>query len=422
MTTTAVGKALTAGPAGTGAGPWMFGLPEEIEAARKWAHGFAEGAIRPAASQYDQSETTPWPLIAEAAKIGLYSPDMGRQMYYEPTGLLSPVITEEIFWGDAGIGLAILGTMLPVWALLGLGTPEQIGEWLEECFGTADQPRVAALCSSEPDAGSDVSNMRTTARYDAASREWVLNGTKTWATNGGISGVHIVAASVDASLKGRGQAMFILPPGTPGLSQGQKFHKHGIRASHTAEVVLDDARIPARCLLGGKDALDERLAAAREGRPTRGQASMATFDATRPTIGAQAVGVARAAYEYALGYAKIRKQFGRPIIDNQAVAFTLADMRADIDACRLLVWRASSMAGRRRPFTSAEGSMAKLKASEAAVRITQQAVQILGGNGFTREYPVERWSRDAKIFTIYEGTSEIQRLLIARAISGRRIG
>jgi len=404
-----------------GAGSAMFELPEDVSVARDWAHGFALDVIRPAAAEYDEAETTPWPVIAEAAKIGLYTSDTAGQMYHEPTGLLTPVLTEEIFWGDAGIGLAILGTLLPVWALLSIGLPEQVDEWLDECFGSADEPRVAALCSSEPEAGSDVSNMRTTARYDAAGNEWVLNGTKTWATNGGIAGVHVVAASVDPALKGRGQAMFVVPPGTAGLSQGQKFDKHGIRASHTAEVVLDDVHIPARCVLGGKEALDERLAAARERRSVRGQASMATFEATRPTVGAQAIGVARAAYEYALEYAGMREQFGRAIIDNQAIAFMLADMRTDIDACRLLVWRAASMARRGLPLASAEGSMAKLRASEAAVQITQQAVQILGGNGFTRDYPVERWSRDAKIFTIYEGTSEIQRLLIARAISGRRI-
>jgi alkylation response protein AidB-like acyl-CoA dehydrogenase len=250
----------------------------------------------------------------------------------------------------------------------------------------------------------------------------VLNGTKAWITNGGIADVHVVVAAVDPELKGRGQASFVVPPGTPGLSQGQKYKKHGIRASHTAEVVLDDVRVPGRCLLGGKDKLDARLAKAREaGRSGAKQPAMATFEATRPAVGAQALGIARAAYEYALDYAKERRAFGKPIIMNQAIAFTLADMKTEIDAARLLVWRAAWMARNSVPFTAGEGSMSKLKAGEVAVWATEQAIQILGGYGYTREYPVERWHRDAKIYTIFEGTSEIQRLVISRAISGLRV-
>ena len=202
---------------------------------------------------------------------------------------------------------------------------------------------------------------------------------------------------------------------------GQKFKKMGIRASHTAEVILDDCRVPGRCLLGGKEKLDERLARAREGTSARVQPAMATFEATRPAVGAQAVGIARAAYEYALDYAKERKQFGRPIIENQAIAFKLADMKMRIDAARLLVWRAGWMAATGRTFDAGEGSMSKLYAGENAVWVTEQAIQILGGYGYIRDYPVERWHRDAKIYTIFEGTSEIQRLTIARAISGVRI-
>nr|WP_272917741.1 acyl-CoA dehydrogenase family protein [Nocardioides flavescens] len=290
-------------------------------------------------------------------------------------------------------------------------------------FGTPDDVKIAAFCSSEPDAGSDVGAMRTRARYDEATDEWVIDGTKTWATNGGIADIHVVTAVVDPELRTRGQASFVVPPGTKGLSQGQKFAKHGIRASHTAEVVLDQVRVPGRCLLGGKEKLDARLARAREGAKSGGatNASMATFERTRPAVGAQALGIARAAYEVALDYAKTREQFGRPIIDNQAIAFALADMKTSIDASRLLVWRAAWMARNGQPFEAAEGSMSKLHAGETAVAVTGQAMQILGGNGFTREYPVERMARDARIYTIFEGTSEIQRLVIARAISGRQI-
>jgi alkylation response protein AidB-like acyl-CoA dehydrogenase len=333
-----------------------------------------------------------------------------------------PVALEELFWGDAGIGLAIFGSALAAAGISGNGTQEQIVEWVPQCYGTTDKPQLGAFCVSEPDAGSDVSSLRTRAVYDAAADEWVLNGTKAWITNGGIADVHVVVATVDPALKGRGQASFVVPPGTPGISQGQKYKKHGIRASHTAEVILDDVRVPGRCLLGGKDKLDEKLARAREaGRSGHKQPAMATFEATRPAVGAQALGIARAAYEYALDYAKERRAFGKPIIMNQAIAFRLADMRTEIDAARLLVWRAAWMARNNVPLTAGEGSMSKLKAGEVAVWATEQAIQILGGYGYTRDYPVERWHRDAKIYTIFEGTSEIQRLVISRAISGLRV-
>ncbi|MEA2240849.1 MAG: acyl-CoA dehydrogenase, partial [Solirubrobacteraceae bacterium] len=250
---------------------------------------------------------------------------------------------------------------------------------------------------------------------------WVLNGQKAWATNGGIANVHVVVCSVDPELGARGQAAFVIPPNTPGLVMGTKVKKHGLRASHTADVFLDDCRIPGSCLLGGKEKLDAKLARAHEGGRSKSQAAMQTFEVTRPTVGAQAIGIARAAYEYALDYAKERKQFGRAIIENQGIAFALADMKMEIDCARLLVWRASWMGRTGQPFTAAEGSMSKLKAGEVAVWVTERAIQILGGNGYTREFPVERWHRDAKIYTIFEGTSEIQRLVIARAISGLQI-
>ena len=249
----------------------------------------------------------------------------------------------------------------------------------------------------------------------------MLNGQKAWATNGGIANIHVVVATVDRALGSRGQAAFVIPPNTKGLSQGTKVKKHGLRASHTADVYLDDVRIPGRCLLGGKEKLDAKLARAREGASSKSQTAMQTFEATRPVVGAQAIGIARAAYEYALEYAGQRKQFGRAIIENQSIAFALADMKMEIDAARLLVWRAAWMGRTGQRFTAAEGSMSKLKAGEVAVWATERAIQILGGNGYTREFPVERWHRDAKIYTIFEGTSEIQRIVIARAISGRQI-
>ncbi|MEU7919963.1 acyl-CoA dehydrogenase family protein [Micromonospora zamorensis] len=396
-------------------------LNEEQRDLRDWVHGFAAEVVRPAAAEWDEREDTPWPVIQEAAKVGLYGFEFLATCWADPTGLSLPIASEELFWGDAGIGLSIFGTSLAVAAIYGAGTPDQMVEWVPQCFGDVDSPAVAAFCTSEPEAGSDVGAMRTRAVYDEATDEWVLNGQKAYATNGGIAGVHVVTASVDPTLGSRGQAAFVVPPGTPGLAATRKLRKLGLRASHTADVFLDDVRVPGRCLLGGRDALLERLDRARSGQRASGQAAMRTFELSRPTVGAQALGVARAAYEYALDYAKERVQFGRPIIENQAVAFALADMRMEIDAARLLVWRASWMGRNNRPFTAGEGSMSKLKAGEVAVSVTEKAVQLLGGAGFLRDHPVERWYRDAKIYTIFEGTSEIQRLVISRAISGMQI-
>ncbi len=418
--------AIVAEAAGNGAGEadgpqFTLELNQDQKDIREWVHGFAENVVRPAASEWDEREETPWPVIQEAAKIGLYGFEGLAQFWADETGLTLPIVNEELFWGDAGIGMSIFGTSLAVAAIFGQGTPEQLGEWIPQCFGSVDEPKVAAFCASEPDAGSDVSAIRTTAKYDEANDEWVINGQKAWATNGGIAEVHVVIASVDRELGSRGHAAFVIPPGTKGCEQGTKVKKHGIRASHTADVHLDDCRVPGSCLLGGKEKLDERLARVREGKKSKSQAAMQTFEASRPTVGAQAIGIARAAYEYSLEYAKEREQFGRKIVENQAIAFTLADMKLEIDAARLLVWRGAWMGRSGQTFENAEGSMAKLKAGEVAVWVTERAIQILGGNGYTREFPVERMARDAKIYTIFEGTSEIQRLVISRAISGLQI-
>ena len=399
---------------------FSLNLNEDQLQIQKWVHDFAEGVIRPVAEEWDEREEFPWPVVQEAAQIGLYGVDFLMNATSDPTGLTLPVAIEELFWGDAGIGMAIMGSALAAAGIAGNGTPEQVMEWVPQCYGTADKVMLGAFCVSEPDAGSDVSSLRTRAVYDEVKDEWTLNGTKAWITNGGIADVHVVVASVDPALKSKGQASFIVPPDTPGLSMGQKYKKHGIRASHTAEVVLDDVKVPRSCLLGGKEKLDAKLARARENVSTGKQPAMATFEATRPAVGAQALGVARAAYEYALDYAKERHAFGKPIIMNQAIAFKLANMATEIDASRLLIWRAAWLA-KNGTFKNGEGSMSKWKASETAVRVTEDAIQILGGYGYTREYPVERWHRDAKIHTIFEGTSEIQQLVISRAISGLRI-
>jgi acyl-CoA dehydrogenase len=396
-------------------------LNEDQLTVQKWVHDFAVNNIRPVAEEWDEKEEFPWPVVKEAAEIGLYGWEfMAEGMMNDPTGLTIPVAIEELFWGDAGIGMAIMGSGLAAAGIASSATNDQMMEWVPQCYGDADNVLLGAFCASEPDAGSDVAAYRTSAVYDAATDEWVLNGTKAWITNGGIANIHVVVAVVDPELRSKGHASFVVPPGTKGLSQGQKYKKHGIRASHTAEVVLEDVRVPGRCLLGGKEKLDERLARIREGKKGNSQAAMQTFEATRPAVGAQAIGVARAAYEYSLEYAKERKAFGRPIIMNQSIAFMLADMATEIEACRMMIYRAAWL-GKHQGFVNAEGSMAKLKAGRTATWVTERAIQILGGYGYTREYPVERWHRDAKIHDIFEGTEQIQQLVISRAISGLRI-
>ena len=279
-------------------------LNEDQIQIQKWVHDFAENVMRPVAHEWDEREETPWPVIEEAARVGIYSVDFITNCFADPAGLQFSIVSEEMGWGDAGIALAIFGSTLAATAIFANGTPEQVAEWVPQCYGTPDDIKLAAFGVSEPDAGSDVSSLKTRAVYDEAKDEWVLNGTKSWITNGGLANTHVIVASVDPTLGGRGHASFVIPEGTKGIRQGQKYKKMGIRASHTAEVVLEDCRIPGRNVLGGMERLNERLARARSGTHTKTQAAMATFEITRPPVGAQAVGIARAAYEYALDYAR----------------------------------------------------------------------------------------------------------------------
>jgi alkylation response protein AidB-like acyl-CoA dehydrogenase len=331
-----------------------FRLSEDQLTLKKWVHGFAEKEIRPTAPQYDESEEFPWPVVKKAAELGLYSTEFFQSVAEDPTGLNLPIALEETAWGCAGICLALFGTGLPLTALAFQGTQEQLVRWAPEMIGTAEEPAVGAFAVTEPDAGSDVSALATTARRDGD--EWVLNGRKVFITNGGIAAVHIVVATVDATLGHRGQAAFIVPS-VAGIRQGKKERKLGIRASHTAEVILEDCRIPLENVLGGMERLEAKLERARSQEGTRSSHALRTFEMTRPLAAAQALGIARAALEFAVDYAKERRQFERPIIQN------------------------------------------------------------LGGYGYIKDFPVEKWYRDAKIYTIFEGTSEIQRLVISRALA-----
>jgi acyl-CoA dehydrogenase len=285
--------------------------------------------------------------------------------------------------------------------------------------GSKDELKLGAYAVTEPQAGSDVKSLRTTAKRDGD--DWILNGTKTFISNGGIADVTVVVATVDPDLGHRGQASFVVTKDNPGLRLGQKESKLGIRASQTAEIVLDECRVPGDALLGGEEKLRKKLERARSGKRSQSSGALATFEITRPTVGASALGIAQAAYEWTLEYLSTRYDNGRPLLEEQRIQQLIADVATEIEASRLLVWRAAWMGRQGKPFTAAEGSMSKLKAGEVAVWATERAIQILGGNGYTREFPVERWHRDAKIYTIFEGTSEIQRLVISRAISGVQI-
>src|SRR3984957_8057568 len=240
-------------------------LNDDQKTMQEWVPGFAVNQMRPIAAEWDEREETPYEFIQEAAKIGIYSIDFMMNAFTDTTGLSLMIATEELAWGDAGLTMALMATSLGVAAIVANGTPEQVMEWVPQCYGTPDDVKLAAFGVSEPDAGSAVSSLRTRAVYQEATDEGVLNGTKTWITNGGIASVHVIVASVAPELGSRGQAVFVVPEGTPGIRMGQKFQKMGIRASHTAEVVLEDCRVPGSCLLGGKEKLDEKLARAREG-------------------------------------------------------------------------------------------------------------------------------------------------------------
>jgi acyl-CoA dehydrogenase len=381
-------------------------------------HRFSDEVIRPAAEHHDREEEFPWPVLERAAEEGFYNALFYRDLIADPTGLSLPLFMEELFWGCAGIGLSIVMPALALSAMGQAATPEQLLRWAPECFGEPGDLKLAALCISEPQGGSDVGNLRTSARRDGD--DWVIDGHKMWIGNGGIANVHVVNAAVDPELGVKGQGLFVVPRDTPGLVLVRKLEKLGCRASHTAEIKFENCRVPAENLLGGSEKLERRMEEARDARSADGEGRSATlgaFEQTRPMVAAQALGIARAAFEFACEYASGREAFGGPIIENQGVAFPLADLAAEIDAARLLTWRAAWMGAEGVPFHLGEGSMSKLKASEVAVRATEQAVQVCGGWGYVRDLPVEKWYRDAKLYTIFEGTSEIQRLVIGRTLA-----
>jgi alkylation response protein AidB-like acyl-CoA dehydrogenase len=389
-----------------------FALNEEQAEHKAYARKFAREVIRPAARKHVQEESTPWEVIKEARAWGLQGLEHMQKMGTDPDGQFGVITAEEMHWGCAGIALAIQGSGLAAAGLAASGTPEQIMEWVPRCFGVGDEIALGAYAVTEPQAGSDVKSLKTTAKLDGD--EWVLNGTKIFITNGGIADVHVVVALVDPELGHRGQASFVIGKDTPGLSQGKKETKIGIRASHTAEVVLEDCRIPVENLLGGMDKLNKKLERARSGQKSGASNALATFEMTRPLVGASALGIAQAAYEWTLEYLDDQTIEGRPALSEQRIQQVLADVATEIESARLLVQRASWMGRNGIPMTGGQGSMSKLKAGDVTMWATTTLMDLVGPYAQTTDCPLEKWFRDAKIYQLFEGTAQVQRLVISR--------
>jgi acyl-CoA dehydrogenase len=389
-----------------------FALNEEQQDYRDRCRAFARDVIRPAARKHDEEESIPWDVIKEARNQGFGTLEAMQRSASDGEGQMQVISDEEFHWGCAGIALAISGSGLAAAGIASSGTPEQIARWVPECFGSADEVKLGAYAVTEPQAGSDVKSLKTTAKRDGD--EWVLNGTKVFITNGGIADVHVVVATVDPALGTRGQASFVVPKDTPGLSQGKKESKLGIRASHTAEIILEECRVSGDCLLGGDEKLEKKLQRGREGKKSRGADALATFEVTRPLVGASALGIAQAAYEWTLEYLDGRSEGGTPLLQTQRIQQTLADVATEIEGARLLVQRAAWMGRNGIPMRGGQGSMSKLKAGDVTMWATTTLMDLVGPDAWNTEHPLEKFFRDAKIYQLFEGTAEIQRMVISR--------
>jgi acyl-CoA dehydrogenase len=376
-----------------------FALTEQQEEMRRVAREFAQHEIAPVAMEYDKTGEFPWETYRKAYDIGLVNSTVPAE--YGGGGLSAIeccLIIEELGAACAGITTSIMVNDLGLTPILVGGSEEQKRAFLMPFCSSF---HLAAFCLTEPGAGSDVAAMSTTAKRDGDA--YVLNGTKTFITNGSVATLYTVFATYDRSLRHGGIAGFVVPADAPGISRGKKFDKMGQRASDTAEVVFEEVRVPRAQLLGRED----------EGF----KIAMVTLDRTRPMIAAMSVGLARAAMEAAIQYAKDRQTFGVPIGHHQAVQLLLADMAKDIEAARLLTWQCAWLIDRGQRATK-ESSVAKCFATDVAMRVTTDAVQIFGGYGYMRDLPLEKYMRDAKLMQIYEGTNQIQRIVIARHLLG----
>jgi acyl-CoA dehydrogenase len=390
-----------------------FRLSEQQQEWQAYCRKFAREVIRPVAPKHDREQSTPWEVMKEARKWKLSGMDYLQEMAKDEDGLFNVIYAEELHWGCAGIALAISASGLAAAGIASSGTPEQIAKWVPECYGTGDDLKLGAYAVTEAGAGSDVKSLRTTAKLDGD--EWVLNGSKVFISNGGIADVNVVVATVDPELGHRGQASFIVPGDNPGMSMGKKEDKIGIRASHTGELVFDDCRIPVDYLLGGMEKLEKKLERARSGQSSgRASGALATFEVTRPLVGASALGIAQAAYEWTLEYLEDKVEEGTPLMEQQRIQQTLADVATEIEAARLLVWRAAWMGRNGVPMTAGQGSMSKLKAGDVTMWATTTLMDLVGPYAQSTECPLEKWFRDAKIYQIFEGTAQVQRLVVSR--------
>jgi acyl-CoA dehydrogenase len=374
-----------------------FELSDEQRELRRLAREFAEREIRPKAAEYDEQSTHPADVIAKAHDVGLMNPHLPEE--YGGLGLAGfdgMLIGEELSWGCAGIAVSIVANTLGAAPVMLSGSEEQKQRWLPPLI---DEPILCSFGLSEPNAGSDVSGIQTTAVRQGD--EYVINGSKMFITNAGQADWLVVFASTDKSKGHRGLSAFIVPTELDGVTVEQHLDKMGQRATDTSALAFQDVLVPA----------EDRIGEEGEGF----KIAMKTLDFTRPGTAAGAVGVAQAAYEYSVEYAKTRVQFGQPIAMNQGVNFLVADMATEIEAARLLVWQAAWLLDQGKRATL-QSSFAKRFAADTAMKVTTDAVQIFGGYGYMKEYPVEKLMRDAKLFQIYEGTSQIQRLVIAREI------
>lgn len=373
-----------------------FKWDEEHEMMQKMVRQFAEEQILPTASIRDEEERFDRSLFDQMGELGLTGIPWSEDIGGAGSDFLSYVIAvEELSRVCASMGVTLSAHIsLASWPLFAYGSVSQKERFLRPL---AEGKKLGAYGLTEPSSGSDAASMKTTAVRDGD--EFVLNGNKIFITNGGEAEIYIVFAVTDASLKHKGISAFIIEKGTPGFTFGKKEKKLGIRSSPTLEIIMENCRIPAEQMLGAEG----------EGFTI----AMRTLDGGRNGIAAQAVGIAQGALDAALAYAKERRQFGKTLADQQAIQFKLADMATQIEAARLLTYQAAWLESNGKSYGKAS-AMAKLLAGDTAMQVTTEAVQIFGGYGYTREYPVERMMRDAKITQIYEGTNEIQRIVIAK--------
>ncbi|MBL7071224.1 MAG: acyl-CoA dehydrogenase family protein [Candidatus Omnitrophica bacterium] len=371
---------------------------EEQVMIRDLARQIAEEKIRPVAAEYDESGEFPWPIVkilAESDLCGIYIPEQYGGTGGGVTDLV--IATEELSKACGGISLAFAATALGTFPIILYGSEEQKKKFLPDI---AAGKKLAAFAITEAEAGSDAGSIKTTAKKDGDS--YILNGTKQWITNGGEAEVYTVIAMTDRTKGARGASAFIVEKGTPGFEFGKKEDKMGIRGSATRELIFTDCRIPKENIL------------AREGMGFI--VAMKTFDNSRPGVAAQAVGIAQGAFDLALKYSHERHQFGQPISSFQGIQFMLADMATQIEAARALVISAARMVDSGAKNIAGVSAMAKLYASDMAMKVTVDCVQIYGGYGYMKDYPVEKYMRDAKITQIYEGTNQIQRSVIAASL------